>query len=45
VKYLPILPAPVTAWHDLEEYAQAVHLKWRFKTHDFSHQNRPDLAD
>lgn len=45
VKYLPILPAPVAAWHDLEEYAEAVHLKWRFKIHDFSHQNRPDLAD
>lgn len=45
VKYLPILPAPVTAWHDLEEYARVVHLNWRLKTHDFSHQNRPDLAD
>ena len=44
-KYLPILPAPVSTWQNLEEYARAVHLKWRFKTHDFSHQNRPDLAD
>jgi Ni/Fe-hydrogenase subunit HybB-like protein len=45
VKYLPILPAPVTAWHDLAEYAGAVHGNWRLKTHDFSYQNRPDFAD
>jgi len=45
VKYLPILPAPVTAWHDLREYAGAVHQNWSLKTHDFSHKNRSNLAD
>ena len=44
-KYLPILPAPVSAWHDLEEYARVVHPEWKLETHDFSHHNRPHFAN
>lgn len=44
-KYLPILPAPVSAWHDLEEYTRVVHPDWIPETHDFSHQDRPNFAN
>ena len=44
-KYLPILPAPVSAWHDLEEYARVVHPEWKLETHDLSHHNRPHFAN
>jgi Ni/Fe-hydrogenase subunit HybB-like protein len=44
-KYLPILPAPVTAWHDMEHYARVVHPDWKLEIHDFSHQNRPNFAN
>jgi len=44
-KYLPILPAPVSAWHDLEHYARVVHPEWKLETHDFSHHNRPHFAN
>jgi Ni/Fe-hydrogenase subunit HybB-like protein len=44
-KYLPILPAPVSAWHDLEEYARVVHPEWKLETHDFSNHNRPHFAN
>ncbi len=44
-KYLPILPAPVSAWHDMEHYARVVHPDWKLETHDFSHHNRPNFAN
>ena len=44
-KYLPILPAPVSAWHDMEHYARVVHPDWKLESHDFSHHNRPHFAN
>ena len=45
VKYLPILPAPVSSWYDMEHYARVVHPDWKLETHDLSHYNRPDFAN
>jgi len=44
-KYLPILPAPVSAWYDMEHYARVVHPDWKLEIHDLSHQNRPNFAN
>ena len=44
-KYLPILPAPVSAWHDMEHYTRVVHPDWKLEIHDFSHHNRPNFAN
>jgi len=44
-KYLPILPAPTSAWYDMEHYARVVHPDWKMEIHDLSHHNRPNLAN
>lgn len=45
VKYLPILPAPVSAWHSLEHYVEIVHPEWKLEPHDLSHHDRPNFAN
>ena len=44
-KYLPILPAPISSWHNLKHYVEAVRPDWIVESHEYSHQNRPDFAD
>ena len=47
VKFLPILPAPISAWYDLKHYVELVHPEWIVEkgSHDLSYQNRPNFAD
>jgi len=45
VKYLPILPAPVSAWYDLEHFTRVVHPDWKLEPHDLSHHNRSNFAN
>jgi len=45
VKYLPILPAPISAWHDLAEYTRVVRPELELEPHDVSHYDRPHFAN
>jgi Ni/Fe-hydrogenase subunit HybB-like protein len=45
VKYLPILPAPISAWHDMAHYARVIHPELELEPHDVAHYDRPHFAN
>lgn len=45
VKYLPILPAPLTAWHEMAEFVRVVRPELELEPHDIPYYNRPHLAN
>lgn len=45
VKCLPILPAPISAWHDLAEYVRVDRPEIELEPHDLSNHYRPHFAN